>query len=95
MGATRDARACLAEGIPENGVSIKTFSAHVAVVLGLIVSEKRFSTHGRVWGNRRENRVNRESRETEVAGKTGKFEKEQRQQSQVKREIRANREKGQ
>ena len=78
-----------------SGVSIKTFSAHVVVVLRLIVSGKRFSTHGRVWGNRRENRVNRESRETEVAGKTGKFEKEQRQQSQVKREIRENREKGQ
>ena len=52
MGAIRDARACLAEGIPENGVSIKTFSAHVAVVFRLVVSGKRFSTHERVWGNR-------------------------------------------
>ena len=87
MGATKDARACLADGIPENGVSIKTFSAHVAVVFRLVVSGKRFSTHGRVWGNRRENRVNRESRETEVAGKTGKFEKEQRQQKNVAMEA--------
>lgn len=34
------------------GVSVKTFSAHVVVVLRLIVSEKRFSTHERVKGNR-------------------------------------------
>lgn len=35
------------------GVSVKTFSAHAAVVLRLIVSGKRFSTHGRVRGNRK------------------------------------------
>ena len=35
-----------------SGVSVKTFSAHVAVVLRLIVSGKRFSTHGRVRENR-------------------------------------------
>ena len=61
-----------------SGVSVKTFSAHVVVVLRLIVSRKRFSTHGRVRGNREigeKNRVKRESRETEDAGKTGKFEK--------------------
>ena len=58
------ARACLAEGITENGVSVKTsglvwpgvrvktFSAHVVVVFRLVVSRKRFSTHGRVRGNR-------------------------------------------
>ena len=33
-------------------VSVKTFSAHIVVVFRLIVSGKRFSTHGRVWGNR-------------------------------------------
>ena len=56
--------ACLADGIPEDGVSVKmswfalpgvrvkTFSAHVVVVFRLIVSEKRFSTHGRIRGNR-------------------------------------------
>ena len=27
------------------GVSIKTFSAHVVIVFGLVVREKRFSTH--------------------------------------------------
>ena len=57
------------------GVSVKTFSTHVAVVFRLIVSGKRFSAHERVWGNRRKNRAKRESRETEDAGKTGKFEK--------------------
>ncbi len=36
-----------------SGVNVKTFSAHIAVVLRLIVSEKRFSAHGRVWGNRK------------------------------------------
>ena len=35
-----------------SGVRVKTFSAHVAVVLRLVVSGKRFSTHGRAWGNR-------------------------------------------
>ena len=35
-----------------SGVSVKTFSVHVVVVFRLVVSEKRFSTHGRVWGNR-------------------------------------------
>ena len=58
-----------------SGVSVKTFSAHVVVVLRLAMSGKRFSTHGRVWENRRENRVKRESRESEDAGKTGKFKK--------------------
>ena len=52
MGATRDARACLAEGIPEDGVRVKTFSAHVVIVFRFVVSEKRFSTHGRVRENR-------------------------------------------
>ena len=32
-----------------SGVSVKMFSAHVAVVLRLVVSGKRFSTHGRAW----------------------------------------------
>ena len=51
------ARACLAEGIPENGVSVKmswlalpdvhtkTFSAHVVFIFQLVVSGKRFSMH--------------------------------------------------
>ena len=83
------------------GVSVKTFSTHVAVVFRLIVSGKRFSAHERVWGNRRKNRAKRESRETEDAGKTGKFEKnrgnrvnEGNQRKQSKRGLRANREKG-
>ena len=89
-----------------SGVSVKTFSAHVVVVFRLVVSEKRFSAHGRArgkQGNRRENRVNRvnrESRETEDAGKTGKFEKnrgnrvnEGNQKKQNKRGLRANRKK--
>ena len=57
------ARACLAEGIPENGVSIKTswlmwpgvsvktFSTRVVIVLRPVVSGKRFITHGRVREN--------------------------------------------
>ena len=51
------ARACLAKGIPENGVSVKTsglvwpgvrtktFYAHVVFIFRLVVSGKRFSTH--------------------------------------------------
>ena len=58
------ARACLAEGTPENGVSVKTsrlvwpgvrvktFFARIVVVFRLVVSGKRFSTHGRVRENR-------------------------------------------
>lgn len=34
-------------------VSVKTFSVHVAVVLRLVVSGKRFSAHERVRGNRK------------------------------------------
>lgn len=36
-----------------SGVSVKTFSVHVVVVLRPVVSGKRFITHGRVWGNRK------------------------------------------
>lgn len=31
-----------------SGVSVKTFSAHVVIVLRLVVSGKRFSAHERV-----------------------------------------------
>ena len=47
-----------------SGVSVKTFSAHVVVVFRLIVSGKRFITHGRVRENREsgDNRGNRRKR---------------------------------
>ena len=36
-----------------SGVRTKTFFTHVVIVLRLVVSRKRFSTHGRVRGNRK------------------------------------------
>ena len=73
MGATRDARACLAEGIPENGVSVKTswlvwsgvsvktFSAHVVVIFDLPCVENdlvRTRGSGKI-GNSEKNRGNK------------------------------------
>ena len=47
-----------------SGVSVKTFFAHVVVVFRLVVSGKRFSTHGRV----RENREIGEKRQKNIRG---------------------------
>ncbi len=55
-----------------SGVSVKTFSTHVVIVLRPVVSGKRFITHGRVRGNRK------------IGEKTEQREKAERQRTQGK-----------
>ena len=56
-------------------MSVKTFSAHVMVVLRLVVSEKRFSTHGRVWENRKIGEKTEKAERQRTQGKQGNSKK--------------------
>ncbi len=67
-----------------SGVSVKTFSAHIVVVFRLVVSGKRFSTHGRVWGNRKIG----EKRQKNIRGNRGNEGNQRDRGRRENREIR-------
>ena len=73
-----------------SGVSVKTFSTHVVVVLRLIVSRKRFSTHGRVRGNRKigEKKQSKERKQRDRGRRENREIRKKTEETEEMREIR-------
>lgn len=59
------------EEIPENGVRIKTFSAHIVFNFGLGVRRKRFSLHGKTILSSQQGFVRRWNNRTQIGANYG------------------------